>query len=290
MKKGIILMLALSVFCSMTACGNDSSSSEKEKTTSASAEVVSETDSSAEDSSSTESVVVTKKEEPESSKSDSSDEGKDDKGDDEDELPDNFLDIIPLADPKNQVSGNGTITDATIADSLEEGIQAFENLDAYSKVVRVDENSTYDSLKAECDDKSLIVVTFDVTKMFEMNESSGDYSLEFNNRNILYQLQLGNQNDEVFGDFVYAHFANGDKNTTVIGKADFEKNNTITIIPYAVCLDDYLTSKNASLSGKVIAYSPTFCSKYSFAYSNLGSDYYTIRKSELFVEVNGGAN
>ena len=279
MKKAIILMLALSAICSMTACGSDNSSSEKEKTTSASAEVVSETDSSSEDSSSTESVAETKKEEPESSKSNSSDEGKDDKGDNEDELSDNFLDIIPLADPNNQVSGNGTITGATIADSLEEGIQAFENLDTYSKVVRVDENSTYDSLKAECDDKSLIAVTFDVTELLDYETEDFYYDFELNG--IKYHLELGSANTTRW-DIAYTYFAQNDKNTTVIGKPEF-KNGKVNILPYAVNIGEmYVPNEDYQTTGYVIAYTPTFANDYSFSELDGSSLYYVIRQGKLF--------
>lgn len=261
MKKAIILMLALSAICLMTACGNDSSSSKNEKTTSASAEVVSESESSSEDSSSTESIVVTKKEEPESSKSDSSDESKDDKGDDEDELPDNFLDIIPLADPKNQVSGNGTIVDGKIADTAEEGVKVFEQSGIYDNIITIDDATTYDGLKDEYSGKSLVVLTFDVTD--DVSENDTDYYVSTVVNDIEYTILLGSKED-YSDDFIQRmHFMKGDTGKTVIGKAEFDSKNKVTILPYAVATEElFLNGTYESVPMEV--YAPTFYNNYSF--------------------------
>ncbi|MBR1421841.1 MAG: hypothetical protein IJ571_00150 [Ruminococcus sp.] len=280
MKKTIILMLALSMLCSMTACGNDSSSSEKEKATTT-IEFISEPEINSEENSETESVVVKKKTEPDTSKLDdnNTEESEEQSGSDEDEISDNFLDIIPLAEPKYQVSDDGTINDATIADSLDEGIKAFEALDAYSKVVIVDDDSTFDSLKEECDSKALIAVTFDVTELLDYETE--DYYYDFELNGIKYHLELGSANNTRW-DIAYTYFAENDKNTTVIGKPEF-KNNSINILPYAVNIGEmYVPDEDPVPTEYVVAYTPTFSTDYAFDEINGSSIYYIIREGKLF--------
>lgn len=284
MKKTLILAFALAML--MTACGDKSNSSSESKADNGEPESPTISVSEKEEESETETTTTTtakqeevsedsssKKEETEKKSSDTEKSGE------KSEVSDNFLDIIPLADPANQVGSDGVINDVTIADSLEEGIQAFENLDAYSKVVRVDDTSTYDSLKAECDDKALIAVTFDVTE--EISKDNNGYYLDFTQNNIDYHLILGEGDDTTF-EVIYTFFVQGDKSTTVLGVPNF-KNNTIQITPYAVSIAElYFPDEKYTPMGLVLAYSPNFESDYSFEPFSLGSFYHLMRSSYYF--------
>ena len=285
MKKTIILAFALAML--MTACGDKSDSSSEAKADNGELKSPSISVSEKEEESETETTTTTtakqenvsedsssKKEETEKKSSDTEKSGE------KSEVSDNFLDIIPLADPANQVGSDGVINDVTIADSLEEGIQAFENLDAYSKVVRVDDKSNYDSLKQECDDKALIAVTFDVDELLDYETEDYYYDVTVNDIN--YHLVLGNSNSTRW-DIVYTYLAQGDKDTTVIGKAKFKGTNTIELTPYAVNIGQmYVPDKESKPTSYVVAFTPTFAEDYEFDFTTGGSIYYIIREGELF--------